>query len=77
MTITQRQYWQAFGLLALADTHTRALTQIESALLEITQERECGHTMDAVFGDTSLDELLRKLNITVAADSDAEEERLA
>lgn len=79
-TITQEHYLQLVGLLALADYHNRALKDITQAALEITDERDdgeiamWGHTADAVYGESDVKELLRRLDITVAPRATTPEE---
>lgn len=65
-TITKRQYLQLSGLLTLAERYNRELEDIKHAAMEITGDTdECGHTSDAVYGQRTIVELLKLLDITV------------
>ena len=65
-TITQHQYLQLVGLLALAKQHNRDLERIKCAAMEITgDDDEWGLTSDAVYGMHTIDELLKFLEIAV------------
>lgn len=72
-TITRNEYLQLVGLLTLAKRHCAALTDIAQACVAITDERDDdgdlmdnGHTFDAVWSEGDADDLLRKLELTVA-----------
>ena len=72
MTITYDDYLRLLGLLTLAKDYNAKLDDILRAAEVITGEKPefGGHTSDAVYGETSMSDLLKRLNITVEGDPD-------
>ncbi len=77
--ISEGERLMLIGLLTLAKSHNKALRDIEAAAYSITREvdREGalldgtgGHTSDALFCDYEVDDLLRRLGLTVQAQGD-------
>lgn len=76
--ISEGERLMLIGLLTLAKSHNKALRDIETAAYSITREvdREgalvdgMGHTSDALFCDYEVDDLLRRLGLTVQAQGD-------
>lgn len=68
MAITRSQYLQLHGLKSLAARHNRCLKEILDAAAEITGESAPlagGHTDEMVYGDSEVDDMLARLEITV------------
>lgn len=64
--VTQSEYLQLVGLLTLAKTYTSKLEDILKLVIKITGEKnDMGHSSDAVYSPYSVDELIKKLEITV------------
>lgn len=61
-TITANERLQLVGLFALAKRHNRLLKELQHAAEEIDS---LGHTGDAIYCDTDVDELLRRLSIRI------------
>lgn len=68
MTISTKEYYQLVGLLTLAKEYNNKLKDLEKAALLITKEKSeyGGHTMDAIYTDYTVDDLLKKLNIEIS-----------
>lgn len=69
MEISRDQYLQALGLLTLAHKHADVTNQCAEALAAIVEpgiETTSGHSYDAVWGNYTLEELLKKIDVTVA-----------
>lgn len=65
-TITQNQYLQLVGLLAITTRHYAMIKQCEEAFVEIVGEEDtAGHSMDILCGGRELDDGLRLLHVTV------------
>lgn len=65
-SITPNERLQLIGLLTLAAQHNTRLKDIEKAMQAITTEvSDGGHTMDAMYSDYDVDELLRRLSLVV------------
>lgn len=65
-TITKSEYLQLIGLLKVAEGYNAMLRSVAEAVRLITgEEDDLGHSSDAVYSDSSADELLKKLGITV------------
>jgi len=65
-TITQAQYYQLIGLRAVGDRQHAMLDAVVTAAADITgEEKDAGQTMDYIWGSQELDELLKRLEITV------------
>lgn len=65
-SITQTEYVQIVGLLAIAKRHMRTIEDIEKALREIIgQTGDNGHCGDAIFCNYTADELLEKMEVKV------------
>lgn len=67
--ISQGEYLQLAGLLALANKHVTMLEDIAQSAEQITGETDI--TNDAVFCDYPVDELLDRLGITVVRVAEA------
>ena len=66
-TVSQNEYLQMIGLKTLANGFLAKLDDIQTALEEITEEEEWGHTADTVWTkEATIDELLNSLNIVAA-----------
>ena len=76
-SITAGERLQLIGLLSLAEHHNASLKEIEHAacrLLDIDEQaellvRESDHVSDAIYGNTSIGELLHRLNVAVLEES--------
>lgn len=71
-TITQNQYWQLVGLLALGKSYMQKIEDITSTALAITDEHDSkgilepyGHTADAIVCGYTAEKLLGLLEIEV------------
>lgn len=64
--ITRTQYHKLLGLMVLAERHDKALQEILEAVKELVgDDEDCGHSMDAVYSDQNVDDLMSRLKITV------------
>lgn len=64
--ITQAEYFQLVGLLTLASTYNEKIIDIVDAVMLVTGETDKqGFSADAVYGETSAEELMERLGITV------------
>ena len=62
MKLKRSEYLQLVGLLALSQSHLMALKDIEEAIRKIVgEEREGGHSMDAIYCNYTADDLLKKV----------------
>lgn len=64
--ISKNEYHRLVGLMALAERHNKTLVELEAAAREITGEvDDMGHTSDAIYGNTSVDELMKRVDLRI------------
>lgn len=66
-TITQNQYLQLVGLIAICQKYWSMCSAAQKAAAEITGTDEHGHISDVLFGDRPLDEGLKLMGIEVVS----------
>lgn len=63
--ISEQEYTQLAGLLAMGQRLEARLHEIERAVLGITGEGDYGHGSDVLYNNGSVDDLVRKLGVDV------------